>query len=96
MRDYTHALELEPDLTSASINRAMLAYQSGRNEDAIADLNRACTRADSSTIGQIHYNLALVHRARGDRKSARASVQAAMAHGHRQARALQSQLGCQP
>ena len=71
IRDYNRALELDPALISASINRGILAYQSGRNDDAIADFDRAIRRAsDAPTAGLIHYNLALAHRARGDRAAA--------------------------
>ena len=62
MRDYSRALELDPALTSASINRGILAYKNGKNDAAIADFRQAIRSAsDSRTLGLIHYNLALAH-----------------------------------
>ena len=92
-RDYSRALELDPGLSVAALNRGILAYKEGRHSEAIADLRRSLHSAtDLETIGRIHYNLALAHRAQGDRDLALSSAEEAMARGYRGARELYEQL----
>ena len=76
------------------INRGILHYKSGRHADAIADLRQACQRRQRipKTLGRIHYNLALVHLGRGDRASARASADQAIAAGDEEAWDLRDRL----
>ncbi len=69
--DYSLALDRDPDFTAAWLNRGILAFKADRHVEAIADLRKALrTPADSRTLGRIHYNLALVQLASGDRESA--------------------------
>jgi tetratricopeptide (TPR) repeat protein len=70
--DYTRALELDPTLSAAALNRGMLHYEAGRHDEARADLGRALELgADPATA---HYDLALIHLARGNHSAALASV----------------------
>jgi eukaryotic-like serine/threonine-protein kinase len=95
--DYSRALELDPVLTAALINRGILAYKSQKNDAAIADFRDALHSAsDSRTQGLIHFNLALAYMARGDRASALASVEKALACGHHAARTLSDRLNREP
>jgi len=93
-RDYTRALDLEPKLTDAALNRGILSYQSRRYDEAIADFERAlaATAGGATGLGRIHYNLALAHLARGDRAEAIASADQALAHGYDEARTLRESL----
>ncbi len=94
LSDYTHALSLDPRLTKALLNRGILSYKSGRFPDAIADFRRALgTASDPTTLGRVHYNLALAYLAQGDRTSARKSVEQAVTIGDHDARRLRDQLG---
>ena len=89
--DYGRALELDPGLTAAALNRGLLFYKSGRHQDAIADFLRALRASAASredAIGQIHYNLALAYFAVGDRLSALASGEKALNLGCGEARGL--------
>lgn len=91
--DYSRALELDPSLAVAALNRGMLSYKAGRTDDAIADFHRALlARPDSETVGRTHYSLALAHLAKGDRTSALASAQEAVARGYRKAGDLSESL----
>ena len=97
VRDYSRSLELDPSLTSALLNRGILAYKNGRHDDAIADFRQALSAAsDAPTTGRIHYNLALVYFARGDRARALASAQEALGRGHDAARELSDRLRREP
>jgi eukaryotic-like serine/threonine-protein kinase len=93
LNDYRRALEKDPILTAARLNRAILWYKSGRHHEAIAELRRALnTPTDPMTQGRIHYNLALVYLARGDRASARASADRAIKLGDEEAWDLRDRL----
>jgi tetratricopeptide (TPR) repeat protein len=94
LADYNRALKLNEALTDAALNRGIIHYRQGRHEAAVADLELARTTTSSRTaLGVIHYNLALVHQARGDRKAMASSVQAALALGNDDARELSQRLG---
>jgi Flp pilus assembly protein TadD len=97
-RDYSRALELEPGLMAAAMNRGILSYKAGRADAAVTDFQRALRSAgpDQRAIGRIHYNLALAHSARGDRMEARASAEAAIHAGYRDARELRDSLRPRP
>jgi tetratricopeptide (TPR) repeat protein len=87
--DYDRALELSPRLTDARLNRAIIHFRQGHDETASADLEQALgTTASRSLLGLIHYNLALVRQARGEREVAIENAQAAMGFGNREARDL--------
>jgi eukaryotic-like serine/threonine-protein kinase len=91
--DYSRALELDPGLAVAALNRGILSYKASRYDDAIADFHRALGASpDSEIVGRTHYNLALTHQAKGDRTSALASVQEAVALGYRGASDLRDNL----
>jgi serine/threonine protein kinase/Flp pilus assembly protein TadD len=95
--DYGRALEIDPGMTPALLNRGINAYKNGRYTAAAQDLRLALESArDSTTKGQVHYNLALVYLAEGDRAAALASAQEALAHGDRAAAGLLERLGPKP
>jgi serine/threonine protein kinase/Flp pilus assembly protein TadD len=95
--DYTRALELDPALTSALLNRGIINYKKGRHDAAIADFRQAIrSTPDSRTLGLIHYNLALALLARGDRTLAQASAQDAVARGNDAARGLLDRISREP
>jgi tetratricopeptide (TPR) repeat protein len=84
--DYSRALELDSGLAVAALNRGILSYKAGRADEAITDFHRALlAKPDSETMGRTYYNLALAHLAKGDRASALASAQEAVAQGYRKA-----------
>jgi serine/threonine protein kinase/Tfp pilus assembly protein PilF len=92
-RDYSRAIERDPGLVSARINRGILSYKAGRHGDSIADFERALRiSSDRQTLGSIHYNLALAYLAQGNRAAALASAQEAMAQGCPEARSLRDRL----
>jgi serine/threonine protein kinase/Flp pilus assembly protein TadD len=93
LRDYDKALNWNADLTSALLNRGILHYNMSRYADAITDLRHASeTTTDPKTLGRIHYNLALIHLGRGDRASAGASADRAIAMGDEEAWDLRDRL----
>jgi tetratricopeptide (TPR) repeat protein len=98
LADYGRALELDPALTAAALNRGLLGYKRAQHRHAIADFLRALHTAtvtgtaDRETIGQIHYNLALAYLATGDRTSALASSEKALGLGYPEARGLCNRL----
>ena len=84
-------------LVAAALNRGTLSYKAGRHEDAIVDFRRALRAGpDPETAGRIHYNLALAHLARGDRKAALASAEEAVASGYQKARDFRDGLRRRP
>jgi tetratricopeptide (TPR) repeat protein len=84
--DYTRALELDPDLAAAALNRGILHLQAGAYARASDDLLYALRRgADGAAV---HFNLALVERARGDRAAALTNLRSALLHNPRHADAL--------
>ena len=91
--DYSRALRQDPSLTAAAINRGMLRYKQGRHADASTDLRRALATAFyRSERGLIHYDLALVDLARGDRPAALSDLERAERCGHEAARTLLDRL----
>jgi serine/threonine protein kinase/Flp pilus assembly protein TadD len=87
--DYDRALSLSPRLTDAAVNRGIIRFRQGQCEVAISDLERALkTTSSRSALGNIRYNLALVHQARGDRQAAARSARAAIELGNHDAREL--------
>lgn len=92
--DDTRAIELDPHLAAAWLNRGILAVKSGRPADAVADLEQAIgLSTDPETLGHIHFNLALAHRACGDRTAASKEADQAVALGNFDARTLVRDLG---
>lgn len=68
-RDYDQALNLDPGLAQAALNRAMLHYDAKRLTEAAADLERAAK--DGADVDAVDYNLALVRVAQDDKAAAR-------------------------
>jgi eukaryotic-like serine/threonine-protein kinase len=96
-RDYSRAIDLDPELTAALLNRGIIAYKNGRHAAALVDLRRALDSAnDPATKAQVHYNLALVYVAQGDRAAALANAQASAALGDKAAPRLLERLRCGP
>jgi tetratricopeptide (TPR) repeat protein len=92
LHDYDHALELDPCLAPAALNRGLLHFRAGRHPEALRDLRQALTLgADPAAV---HYNLALVYLAQHDRQAARDSVARALAANpeHAEARRLRDEL----
>jgi tetratricopeptide (TPR) repeat protein len=80
---YTRALELDPELAAAALNRGILLYQAGHYGEADADLRRALVSTrDRDALGMIHYNRALVALAVGTPDTARAELDAAERFGN--------------
>jgi tetratricopeptide (TPR) repeat protein len=93
MGDYSRALELDPSLTAAALNRGTLLCNAHRYDDAIADFQRALrTSPDPETTGHIHYNLAVAYLAKRDRSAAAASIEEAVGRGYHKARELRVKL----
>ena len=74
--DYDRALELDPSLGAAWLNRGMLNYQEKRREEALNDLRQAL--ANGADPVAAHYNLALTYHALGDDAMAAAEARAAL------------------
>jgi serine/threonine protein kinase/Flp pilus assembly protein TadD len=92
LRDYDRSLTLAPTLAPALLNRGILHFQQRQYAKAVADLEEALRQgADPAAV---HYNLALVRLATGQREAARASVARALLHApeHAQARLLRERL----
>lgn len=68
IRDYDTALDLDPTLGAAAMNRGVLHYRRGAWSLAFADLHRAL-RHGADTDDTL-FNLALVHQARGEKRAA--------------------------
>jgi eukaryotic-like serine/threonine-protein kinase len=91
--DYDQALSLAPRLTDALLNRGIIHFRQGHHEAAIAELQRAlATTSSRRHLGLIHYNLALVHHARGNRTVAVENARAAAGFGNLEARELDRRL----
>src|SRR5262249_18539003 len=87
LADYNRTLKLNQRLTGASLNRGIIHYRQGRYADAVTDLEQAQSNTSSrTTLGVIHYNLALIHQARGDRKAAAWNARVALQFGNEDAR----------
>jgi tetratricopeptide (TPR) repeat protein len=84
--DYSHALALDPTLTSARLNRGILLYRQGRYRDAIGEYQQALkAAADPESLGRVHYNLALAYQASGEHPAARLHAEEATTRGSREA-----------
>jgi serine/threonine protein kinase len=92
--DYSRAIELDPTLAAARLNRGILSSKAGRNREALDDFERALRigPADRELLGRIHYNLALVQAALGDRSAAAANAEAALRNGCPEAKRLDDTL----
>ena len=91
--DYSRALTLNRLLTDAALNRGLIRYRQARYADAVADLELARSSASGrALLATIHFDLALVHQALGDRQSALSNSQAATELGNNDARELSRRL----
>jgi serine/threonine protein kinase/Flp pilus assembly protein TadD len=91
--DYSKALEINPNLAEASLNRGVIHFHEGRLDNAIVDLELARrTASDPETRGIIDYNLALTHLARHDTAAAKKYLESAIALGDADARSLVDRL----
>lgn len=90
--DYDRALERDPDLAAAALNRGILQLKYGRVDLAEADMVRALRSGMAPAV--VHYNLAHVRLARDDRAGALACVEQCLAEdpGRADARALRDRL----
>ena len=66
--DFDRALDLDPTLGAAVLERGMLARREGRFDDAVADLKRAL--ASGADTAGVAYEMALAYAAHGDRAKA--------------------------
>ncbi len=92
LEDYDAALQLEPQLGVAALNRGILHCQEKRYAQACTDLQRALeSGADPAAV---HYNLALVHLAQEQRATALACLKRTLQHqpAHEEARKLYERL----
>jgi tetratricopeptide (TPR) repeat protein len=94
--DYDRALQLDPALAGAALNRGILHYDARRFPQAQADLNRALALGADPAI--VYYNLALNDLARDEPGAARAAIENALRHNpeHTGARQLLERLGTLP
>jgi tetratricopeptide (TPR) repeat protein len=92
VRDYDRALQLDPALAMAAVNRGMLHARAGRYASALNDLQRALDSGAAPAL--VDYDRALVRLAQGERNAALAALKKALGHdpGHRQARDLLERL----
>jgi serine/threonine protein kinase/Flp pilus assembly protein TadD len=75
LRDYEHALRLKPDFVDASLNIGLIHYHRKQYRDAETSLQNALRLQPRSPI--VHYNLALVRLAQGDREGCLENLKAA-------------------
>jgi tetratricopeptide (TPR) repeat protein len=92
LHDYDRALQLDPTLADAALNRGILHYNSRRYAQAEADLSRAFALGADKAI--VYYNLALIDLARDEPGAARDKVDHALRHNpaHAGARQLRDRL----
>jgi tetratricopeptide (TPR) repeat protein len=92
LKDYDQALHLDPTFGAAALNRGMLHCDARRYDEALADLQRALKLGVDPAV--VHYDLALVNLARGNRAMALTHLGRALEHrpGHKEARKLQQTL----
>jgi serine/threonine protein kinase/Tfp pilus assembly protein PilF len=76
LHDYDRALQLDPTLAPAALQRGLLHFHARRHAEAVRDLETAL--AHGAEPATVHYDLALVHLARKDRTSALASLRRAL------------------
>jgi tetratricopeptide (TPR) repeat protein len=91
-KDYDRALERDPGLAEAALNRGILLARLKHYDDAQADFERALMHgADPAAV---LFNEALVHEAQANRSAAREDLQRALQHNpaHAEARALLERL----
>jgi serine/threonine protein kinase/Flp pilus assembly protein TadD len=92
LQDYDRALELEPHLGVAALNRGILHSQERRYPQAQADFRHALE--DGVEPAAVHYNQALVYLAQGQHSDARACLERTLQDqpGHKAALDLSQRL----
>jgi tetratricopeptide (TPR) repeat protein len=91
--DYDRALKLDGRFIDAAINRGIIHHRLGRDHAARDDLNGALVLAQTrKSRGIIHYNLALIDLAAGDRWSCESNVRSAIELGNADAVELSRRL----
>lgn len=85
IEDYTAALTREPELAAAALNRGILHFQAKHYDEACHDFHHALAQGAAPAL--VHYNLALVHQAQGNRTAALASARRAVQADPQQAAA---------
>ncbi|HVX15010.1 MAG TPA: serine/threonine-protein kinase [Pirellulales bacterium] len=76
--DFDRALDLNPNLSAAALERGLLSYGQHRYDEAIADLKRASS--DPAQSAGAAYGLAVTYAAKGDRVAARRQLDVLFAH----------------
>jgi eukaryotic-like serine/threonine-protein kinase len=96
IRDYGRALELDPTLAGAALNRGMLHFEAGRFTKAEKDLQHALSLG--ANPAHAHLDLALVHRAQKQHGHARDHLLRVLSlrPDHAAARELLGQLSVAP
>jgi tetratricopeptide (TPR) repeat protein len=96
LEDYTRALELNPALGTAALNRGLVYFKLKKYQSAIEDLNSALAKGVSPVV--IHFNQALIYQAQNNREAALTSVHRVLENepNHKDAQALLKQLTRRP
>jgi tetratricopeptide (TPR) repeat protein len=96
IEDYSSALNLNPDMGKAALNRGVLQFELQKYEQATADLERALNLNAPPAV--VHYNLALVCSAQKNHDAALAHVRQALKHepGNKDAQVLLKKLTGRP
>ncbi len=81
LADYDYALQLDPALAAALLNRGMLHYRAARYDLAVADLQGALRQGADPAMAS--YDLAIVHLARHDRAAALSNLRQVLVHDPR-------------
>jgi tetratricopeptide (TPR) repeat protein len=79
LADYDFSIRLEPKLASAWLNRGILQCELRNYAESIKDLRQSLQLGIDPAI--VHYNIARVHMAAGNRESARLEIDHALASG---------------
>jgi len=83
-RDFTSALELDPNFYEAYCNRGNAHFEAGRPDLAVSDYEQAIRLNPND--GDVHFNHGLVLLARGKRDRAREGFEKASKLGHEKAK----------
>jgi serine/threonine protein kinase/lipoprotein NlpI len=96
LEDYNRALELDPTMGKAALNRGLLYFKFKKYQSAIDDLNLALANGVPPVV--IYYNQALIYSAQKMPEAALKSARQALEYepNHKDAQALLKQLTHQP
>jgi tetratricopeptide (TPR) repeat protein len=76
IRDYDRALQIDPSMGAALLNRGMLHFQRKQYDRALADLKQALSADANPAV--VNYDLALVYLARSEPENAIACAERAL------------------